>query len=108
MTDKRQQVLERLQSLHEQNVPFFYARNTLLEEGYTPLEIINGAYLFKEEPKVADSEQLKKFLSENPDAAEKIANAFILLEQNGTVANEQYKSIEDFSKYLKRKSSSLF
>src|SRR5579884_4548553 len=82
--EKQQAALARLRELHAQSIPYIEARDILLKEGYTPLEIFNGAYLFNKadpnEDTTLEQKNFNDYMLAHPEKQEEIIDGFTALE----------------------------
>ncbi|HSW37126.1 MAG TPA: hypothetical protein VLG37_02020 [Candidatus Saccharimonadales bacterium] len=99
--NRQELAANRLGELSEQSMPFYEARQKLLDQGFSPDEIACGAYMYHrtQEPEESpdDSEKIKAYLTARPEAADKIANAFISLDKTKTGVSS---SIGAFGKHV--------
>jgi hypothetical protein len=102
--DKQQQALARLKELHAQSIPFIEARDILLKEGFTSLEIINGAYLFNRsdpnENPTLEQQNLNIYMKEHPETADELVATFSQLETEHETTDKEAQSIDGFGRHL--------
>lgn len=90
-TERQTELIEKLRKLDTNRVPFFAARQQLLDEGYTEHEIATALYSFSYDGipnKISKADPVTKYYTENPQDAEKVAGYIVKHMKDGEVSKK--------------------